>query len=237
VLNIGGGTLSADTTLQLYAPGSNGQLNFISNVTLSSGTAMDLAAKTITIQPSVLVTIAGAGGKANIYTDNANYSGFGGINPSNGTFGGNGANNPQSLSSAPAFDDPPPPVKITTSSSTTSTASATTSTTVKSPTLATTSGTTSTKISSTPQSGSKTTSTKATSATINVSSTAELLSLLDVTSVGPDGKATISGSKSTSNLKNLSGTNINGLSRAEHRMLIQQMHDRDTTRLGGKRFL
>src|SRR5207249_256284 len=31
VLNIGGGLLSADTTLKLYAPGSNGQLNFISN--------------------------------------------------------------------------------------------------------------------------------------------------------------------------------------------------------------
>jgi hypothetical protein len=64
-----------------------------------------------------------------------------------------------------------------------------------------------------------------------------LLSLLDGASFGPDGKATISGSKSTSNLKNLSGTNINGLSKAEHRMLIQQMHDRDTTRLNGKRLL
>src|SRR5206468_8420782 len=34
VLNIGGGTLSADTMLKLYAPGSNGQLNFVSNVIL-----------------------------------------------------------------------------------------------------------------------------------------------------------------------------------------------------------
>ena len=34
VLNVGGGTLSADTTLKLYTPGSNGQLNFVSNVTL-----------------------------------------------------------------------------------------------------------------------------------------------------------------------------------------------------------
>ena len=39
VLNIGGGTLSADTTLKLYAPGSNGQLNFISNVTLGGNSA------------------------------------------------------------------------------------------------------------------------------------------------------------------------------------------------------
>ena len=105
VLNIGGGTLSADTTLKFYS-GSNGTLNFTSSVTLSSGTAMDLAANTITIQPSVLVTIAGAGGMANIYTNNANYSGFGGTNRSNGTFGGNGANNPQPLSSAPLFDSP-----------------------------------------------------------------------------------------------------------------------------------
>ena len=106
VLNIGGGgTLSADTTLKLYA-GSNGTLNFTSSVTLSSGTAMDLAANTITIQPSVLVTIAGAGGMANIYTNNANYSGFGGTNRSNGTFGGNGANNPQPLGGQPPFDSP-----------------------------------------------------------------------------------------------------------------------------------
>ena len=89
--------LSANTMLKLYAPGSNGTLNFMSNVTLSSGTEMDLAANTITIQPSVLVTIAGTGGAANIYTNNANYSGFGGTNPSNGTFGGAGANNPQPL--------------------------------------------------------------------------------------------------------------------------------------------
>lgn len=39
VLNIGGGTLSADTTLKLYAPGSNGQLNFVSNITLGGNSA------------------------------------------------------------------------------------------------------------------------------------------------------------------------------------------------------
>lgn len=102
-LRIGGGMLSADTILKLYAPGSNGTLNFVANVTLSSGTEMDLAAKTITIQPSVVVTIAGSGGPANIYTDNPNYSGPGGNNPSNGSFGGNGANSPQPLASAPPF--------------------------------------------------------------------------------------------------------------------------------------
>ena len=106
-LTIGGGMISADSLLRLYAPSSNGTLNFISNVTLSSGTAMDLAANTITIQPAVLVTIAGAGGAANIFTNNANYSGFNGSNPSNGTFGGNGANSPQPLSGAPPLGPAP----------------------------------------------------------------------------------------------------------------------------------
>jgi hypothetical protein len=49
VLNIGGGTLSADTTLKLYAPGSNGQLNFVSNVTLGGNSAKILAANSVTI--------------------------------------------------------------------------------------------------------------------------------------------------------------------------------------------
>jgi hypothetical protein len=244
VLNIGGGTLSADTTLKLYAPGSNGQLNFVSNVTLGGAGAKILAANSVTIFNSVVVTIGGST-PADVYTNHANYTGSGGNDSTTGTFSGL-VNNPQPLSSAPAFSDPPPATVTTAAASTTtttakaptlSTTSGTTSTTVKSPTLATTSGTTSTKISPTTLSGSKTTSTKATSTTINVSSTAELLSLLDEASVGPDGKATISGSKSTSNLKNLSGTNINGLSGAEHRMVIQQMHDRDTTRLSGKRLL
>jgi hypothetical protein len=242
VLNVGGGTLSADTTLKLYAPGSNGTLNFISNVTLSSGTAMDLAANTITIQPSVLVTIAGTGGAANIYTTNANYSGFGGTNPSNGTFGGNGANTPQPLANAPLFNDPP---------ATVATASSTTSTTVKSPTLSatsgtttaaaksTTSGTTSTKVTSTTLSSSKTTSTKPASATIDVRNTSELLSLLDGAAPDSNGKVTISGSKSTSgNSANSGRTNANALLRADRRAMdIQHMRDRNATRAGGRRIL
>ena len=102
-LIVGAGTLSADTILKLYAPGSNGEINFIANVTLSAGSATILAGDTITIQPTRLVTIAGNGGPAQVYTNNANYSGFGGNNPNNGTFGGNGANNPLPLSSRPPF--------------------------------------------------------------------------------------------------------------------------------------
>ena len=105
-LVIGSSTISADNLIRLYAPGSNGELNFIANATLSSGSRIDLAANTITIQPSVTVSIVGDAGPANIYTNNANYSGFGGSNPTNGTFSNNGANTPQPLANAPAFDGP-----------------------------------------------------------------------------------------------------------------------------------
>jgi hypothetical protein len=106
VLNIGGGTLSADTMLKLYAPGSNGQLNFVSNVTLGGNSTKILAANSITIFDNVVVTIGGEL-PAEVYTNNANYSERWGGNrryPTAGTFAGAGANNPQPLSKAPPFD-------------------------------------------------------------------------------------------------------------------------------------
>jgi hypothetical protein len=106
-LNIGGGTLSADTTLKLYAPGSNGQLNFISNVTLGGNAAKILAANSVTIFDNVVVTIGGKAA-ADVYTNHANYSGFGGNGSTTGTFAGAGANRPQPLSKAPPFDAPSP---------------------------------------------------------------------------------------------------------------------------------
>ena len=80
VLNIGGGTLSADTTLKLYASGSNGQINFISNVTLGGSSAKILAANSITILNGVVVTVGNISDEnpADVYTNHANYSGFGG---------------------------------------------------------------------------------------------------------------------------------------------------------------
>src|SRR5262249_37741516 len=42
-LRIGGGMLSADTTLKLYAPASNGLLDFVSNVTLGGNSLKILA--------------------------------------------------------------------------------------------------------------------------------------------------------------------------------------------------
>ena len=109
VLNIGGGTLSADSTLKLYAPGSNGQLNFISNVTLGGNSAKILAANSVTIFNNVVVTIGGST-PADVYTGftgeipNANYTGFGGNGSTTGTFGGAGANDPQPIENAPPFD-------------------------------------------------------------------------------------------------------------------------------------
>jgi FecR protein len=102
VLNIGGGTLSADTMLKLYAPGSNGQLNFISNVTLGGNGTKILAANSITIFDNVVVTIGGEL-PADVYTNNPNYTGFGGNGSTTGTFAGAGANRPRPLSDAPPF--------------------------------------------------------------------------------------------------------------------------------------
>ena len=106
-LNIGpGNVLGADTILKLYAPGSNGTLNFFSDVTLSSPTNI-LAANTINISQGVVVTINSAQ-RADVYTTNANYFGWGGSgSPANsGTFGGIGANDPKPLAQAPPLGGP-----------------------------------------------------------------------------------------------------------------------------------
>ena len=108
VLNIGGGTLSADTTLKLYASGSNGQLNFISDVTLGGNSAKILAANSITILDGVVVTVGNIADEnpADVFTNHANYSSdFGGNDSTTGTFAGSGANDPQPLPSAPPFDN------------------------------------------------------------------------------------------------------------------------------------
>jgi hypothetical protein len=123
------------------------------------------------------VATIGGSSPADVYTNNANYTGSGGNGSTTGTFAGTGANNPQPLTSAPAFDDPPAIV-------------------------ATTSGTLTTNVSSL-----KTTSGKATGTAINVNSSDQLLSLLDDATAGPDGKITIPASKATSNLKNSSRLN------------------------------
>jgi hypothetical protein len=190
VLNIGGGTLSADTTLKLYAPGSNGQLNFLSNVTLGGTAAKILAANTVNIFNGVTVTIGGST-PADVYTNNANYTGFGGNGSRTGTFAGAGANNPQPLGTEPAFDDPPVILAAT---------SGTTSAKINTQTLSgiTSSGSVAT-------SALKTTSKATTGTTINISSSNDLLSMLDGAGPGRGGKITIpASSKIASNGRNSS---------------------------------
>ncbi len=104
-LRIGGSSISANTLLHLYAPGSNGIIDFVSNVTLnSSSTAAVIAANTVTIENGVVVTIGGST-PANVYAKVPNYSASsGGNNKTGGTFVG--AVTTQPLGGQPPFDSP-----------------------------------------------------------------------------------------------------------------------------------
>jgi hypothetical protein len=109
VLTIGNGVLSADTTLKLYSPGSNGTVNFVADVTLCGASTKIIAGNTVNIFNGVVVTIGGSK-RASVYVNstggvpNANYTGFGGNGSRTGTFGGVGANNPLPLNQAPSLD-------------------------------------------------------------------------------------------------------------------------------------
>jgi FecR protein len=87
-LTIGGGTISADTVLKLYAVGSNGAVNFISNVTLSGNSMKIIAGNSVTVLNNVVVTVGpgGAGARpADIYVldpTKANYAKLNGGNDS-----------------------------------------------------------------------------------------------------------------------------------------------------------
>jgi hypothetical protein len=180
VLNIGGGALSADTTLKLYAPGSNGQLNFVSNVTLGGNAAKILAANSITIFDNVVVTIGGKA-PADVYTNNANYTGFGGNGSTSGTFAGAGANRPQPLSKAPPFDATSP---------------------------------------------SNPSNVKRSRTVINVPNSGQLLSLLDGSVPGPDGRLRVSRDKQH-HAANADHLNANRMIKEDRDMAdIQHMRDR-----------
>ena len=100
-LNIGGGTISADTVLKLYAGGSNGTIDFVNNVTLSGNSAKIIAANTVIINNGKIVTILGPSA-ADVFTNHPNYTGFGGNGSTTGTFAGKGANT-HPLSGAPGY--------------------------------------------------------------------------------------------------------------------------------------
>ena len=88
-LNIGGGTMSADTAIKLYAGGSNGTVNFTDNVTLNGTSVKTISGDTVSIFNGKVVTINGSA-PGNVFTNHPNYSGWGGNGATSGTFGGQG---------------------------------------------------------------------------------------------------------------------------------------------------
>jgi len=82
-------------------------------VTLGGSAVKILAANSITIFNNIVVTINGPA-PADVYTNNANYTGFGGNGTTTGTFAGAGANNPQPLANAPPFNATTPSHPIVT---------------------------------------------------------------------------------------------------------------------------
>ena len=226
-LNIASGLISADTLLKLYAPGSNGQLNFISNVTLGGNSTKILAANAVTIFNNVVVTIGGTI-PAGVYTNNANYRGFGGNGTTTGTFSGAGANNPLPLSQAPPFGligssrdggagnadgnaQTLPGGNITPSDSLYVGSGRTQE--LRSPSERDVSSPVPSRLSE--RIGDRTiTRRKTTGPAINLSSTDQLLSLLDAAAPGPGGRITIPASKRTSSGRNSNGINVAGRSKA-----------------------
>ena len=100
-LNIGGGTINADTLIKLYAGGSNGTIDFVDNVTLGGNSAKIIAANTVIINNGKIVTVLGPSA-ADVFTNNPHYTGFGGDNTTTGTFAGKGAVT-HPLSGAPGY--------------------------------------------------------------------------------------------------------------------------------------
>ena len=102
-LTVGGGSISADTALRLYAGGSNGKVVFSDNVALNGNSTKIISGKTVTINNGKLVTVNGPSA-AQVYTDKANYTGSGGNNSTTGQFGGKGAVT-SSFGASPGIDD------------------------------------------------------------------------------------------------------------------------------------
>jgi hypothetical protein len=100
-LNVGGGSISADSVIRLYAGGSNGTVNFVDNVTLNGNSVKTIAGDTVTIFDGKTVTVNGPA-PANVFTNHANYTGWGGNASTTGTFAGQGAVT-RPLNKAPRF--------------------------------------------------------------------------------------------------------------------------------------
>jgi FecR protein len=104
VLTIGNSILSADSVLKLYAPGSGGMIRFVATCTIGGKVTNIIAASSVTILNGVVVDVTGK--PVDVFTNQANYSGFGGNGSTTGTFSGFGATNPQPLANAPPLGSP-----------------------------------------------------------------------------------------------------------------------------------
>ena len=99
-LIVGGGNINANTLLKLYAGGSNGTIDFISNVNLTGNSVKIISANTVTIENGVSVNVGGPA-PADVYTNNPNYTGSGGNGSTTGIFNGRGASTHPFSSSPP----------------------------------------------------------------------------------------------------------------------------------------
>jgi hypothetical protein len=204
-LKIGGGIISADSALNLYAAGSNGAIEFTASVTLSSGVAAVIAANTVTIDNSVTVTI-NSPVVAQVFTNNPHYAiSSGGNGSTTGVFAGTGA--PTTTQPFPPPGGPGAAATTTSSTSSTSSVSKQSQTTVasastiptgsqlKKHTLSAASGTTKNTLAArqlvlnSAVSPRRHTSLAAAKTTINVANSAQLSSMLE--------SATESGNKVT----------------------------------------
>ena len=148
----------------------------------------------------VTVTIGGAN-PADVYATNANYSSnFGGNDSTNGTFAGAGANAPQALDAAPAFDDSPRPVA--------STAPAPAS--VRPPTHSATAGN---------DSDWRINSIRKPTGILKVGDSGELVSLVNPVAPGHHGSLTVPNSNSRNNARNSGRRNGTGRSNADRRAM------------------
>lgn len=105
-LSIGGGQISADTTLKLFAGAANGHIIFTDNVNLGGATAQKIiSANTVTIQNGKVVNVQG--NPASVYTNTPNYTGSGGNGRTTGRFTGPTAGDGAQTfphSQSPSFD-------------------------------------------------------------------------------------------------------------------------------------
>jgi hypothetical protein len=227
-LIVGGGSLSADSELKLYAPGSNGFIHFVSNVTVSSAsTAAIIAANTVTIDNGVTVTIGGPA--ALVFTNTPNYAALdaqgnpeGGNGSTTGRFGGAGAST-SPLSEAPPFSSSPGSPSVGTATTNTAGPTVASANMASSSTGDVGSGeknfaSSMPAATSNPRGGKNSglvaSAGKVANPTIEINDSGQLLSLLDAAVPGADGKVAITVSKNTSHSRNSVRSNTHGRLRA-----------------------